>query len=168
MSVVTHGLENLVVPFNPDHLTPQGIDLCVGSMYRMNGKGFLYTDDKQLPEYERLDAYPSHAADWSRLGWHLLPGMYMVEFAEEVRIPLSMMATMHPRSSLLRMGATLNTAVWDAGYQGVSKTTLTVSNPSGIFIEEGARVGHMMFFTLDRAVEGYKGQYQGEKPVGKG
>ena len=168
MSVITQGIEDFVTPFTPEHLTPQGIDLCVQDILRMRGRGALYPDDKILPTYRSIPRYTlKHKEDWVE-GWILNPGMYLVEFAEEVSIPKDAMATMHPRSSLLRMGATLNTAVWDAGYTGVSKTTLTVSNPDGIIIQKGSRIGHMMFFKLDRAVEGYSGQYQGEKPVGKG
>lgn len=181
MSVITDKtiLSTCVIPFKEDHLTPQGIDLCVGGVYRMEGTGYLFRDDKILPTYVEIPAqgfivpHPQMVGERFEVtfftgGWELSPGMYLIDFEEEVSIPLFAMATMHPRSSLLRMGATLNTAIWDAGYRGVSKTTLTVSNPSGIFIQKGARVGHMTFHTLDTVVEGYSGQYQGEIPVEKG
>ena len=72
------------------------------------------------------------------------------------------MALATPRSSLLRCGVTVNTAVWDTGYSGRSQSLLVVYNPRGIRLEKNARIVQLVFFTLDRETEGYRGAYQGE------
>jgi dUTP pyrophosphatase len=73
------------------------------------------------------------------------------------------MALGRPRSSLGRCGATIHTAVWDAGYRGRSTSLLVVSNPHGFAVERDARVMQLVFFSLARpASEGYAGAYQGE------
>ncbi|HLB27762.1 MAG TPA: deoxyuridine 5'-triphosphate nucleotidohydrolase, partial [Dehalococcoidales bacterium] len=67
-----------------------------------------------------------------------------------------------PRSSLLRCGVTVNTAVWDAGYSGRSQSLLVVYNPLGFRLQKDARVVQLVFFRLTGETEGYKGAYQGE------
>ena len=68
-----------------------------------------------------------------------------------------------PRSSLLRSGVAVHTAVWDAGYHGRSQAMLIVHAPLGYQVTEGARLVQMVFLYLAAAVgEGYDGRYQGE------
>ena len=66
------------------------------------------------------------------------------------------------RSSLLRCGASLHTAVWDAGYSGRSESLLVVYNPQGLDLEKNARVLQLVFSTLTGESQGYTGGYQGE------
>jgi dUTP pyrophosphatase len=53
-------------------------------------------------------------------------------------------------------------AVWDAGYRGRSEALLTVWNPAGFDIQQGARIAQLVFLRLTRTTEGYRGAYQGE------
>jgi dUTP pyrophosphatase len=69
------------------------------------------------------------------------------------------------RSSLLRCGASLHTAVWDAGYSGRSESLLVVHNPAGLDLEKNARVLQLVFSKLTGKSEGYNGIYQGENTV---
>ena len=72
------------------------------------------------------------------------------------------MALATPRSSLLRCGVTVNTAVWDAGYSGRSQSLLVVYNPGGFRLQRNARIVQLVFFQLSGETEGYNGTYQGE------
>ena len=72
------------------------------------------------------------------------------------------MALGRPRSSLLRCGVNVGTAVWDAGYSGRSQSLLVVHNPSGFSLEKNARLTQLVFFELTGESEGYQGIYQGE------
>ena len=72
------------------------------------------------------------------------------------------MALGRPRSSLLRCGVTVNTAVWDAGYSGRSQSLLVVYNPLGFRLQKDARVVQLVFFRLTGETKGYQGKYQGE------
>ena len=74
-------------------------------------------------------------------GWlDLPPGPYQIVFNEIVDLPNDLMALGRPRSSLCRMGATVSTAVWDAGYVGRSTALLIIENPAGMRIERNARL----------------------------
>lgn len=139
---------------------PHGIDLRLESVARFASAGAIERDapgrpDRQLPAYEPVPFDASGAV-------HLPPGAYLVRFTEVVRLPRDLMALARPRSTLLRCGAALHTAVWDAGYTGRSEALLVVSNPHGLRLARGARICQLVFFALDAAGPGYAGAYQGE------
>lgn len=92
----------------------------------------------------------------------LIPGTYIITYNEIVHLPRSIMALGRPRSSLLRCGVTVGTAVWDAGYSGRSQSLLVVYNPRGIRLQRDARIIQLVFFELTNETEGYGGAYQGE------
>ncbi|MDE2787077.1 MAG: deoxyuridine 5'-triphosphate nucleotidohydrolase [Chloroflexota bacterium] len=113
-------------------------------------------DDRALPEPSRLRFGPD---GWLDLG----AGHYLVTFNEVVNLPRWLMALGRPRSSLLRMGVSLHTAVWDAGYSGRSQALLVVHNPAGFRLQRDARIAQLVFFPLNEPDDrGYDGRYQRE------
>jgi dUTP pyrophosphatase len=126
-------------------------------VYRYAGGGQLAFDngERVLPETQALE----FAGDGFL---SLAPGCYRVVFNEVVSLPKDVMALGRPRSSLLRCGASLHTAVWDAGYSGRSESLLIVSNPHGLRLKRDARVLQLVFWKLLQPSEGYSGRYQGE------
>lgn len=100
-------------------------------------------------------------------GWfNLSMGSYLVVYNEVVKLPLDIAAIARPRSTLLRCGATLETAVWDPGYHGRSCSLLVVHNPRGIRLRRDARIAQLIFFRVRAAGEGYRGVYQMERLEG--
>jgi len=92
----------------------------------------------------------------------LVPGTYIITYNEVVHLPKNIMALGRPRSSLLRCGVTVGTAVWDAGYEGRSQSLLVVYNYRGFRVQRNARITQLVFFELTGESEGYNGVYQGE------
>ncbi len=92
----------------------------------------------------------------------LAAGIYMITYNEVVHLPKDIMALGRPRSSLLRCGVNVGTAVWDAGYSGRSQSLLMVHHPQGFRVQRNARITQLVFFTLAGESEGYHGVYQGE------
>ena len=93
----------------------------------------------------------------------LLPGCYLVTYNEVVNIPGNIIALATSRSSLLRCGVSIHSAVWDAGYSGRSQSLMVIYNPRGFRIYRNARIVQMVFFLLRREVtQGYQGVFQGE------
>jgi dUTP pyrophosphatase len=141
-----------------EQLQPNGFDLSVAQVSRLEGRGALgrTNAERMLPEARALP----FAAD----GWlDLERGAYQVLFNEVVALPNDLMALGRPRSSLCRCGATLGTAVWDAGYRGRSTALLIVEAAEGLRIARDARLMQLVFFTLDvPTARGYDGIYQGE------
>ncbi|MBS7631561.1 deoxyuridine 5'-triphosphate nucleotidohydrolase [Candidatus Bathyarchaeota archaeon] len=97
-------------------------------------------------------------------GWYTLhKGCYLVVFNETVKIPLDTVAIARTRSTLLRSGASVETAVWDPGYHGRSSSLLVVHNPKGIKLKKNARIAQLLFFRIKEVEEGYRGIYQKER-----
>ena len=137
---------------------PNGVDLTLREVSRYEGGGTIGVDntDRVLPE---LTVVPFDVDGWVELQ----PGVYHILYNEIVDIPESLMALGRPRSSLNRCGVTINTAVWDAGYNGRSTSMLVVQNPAGFRVQRDARVMQLVFFGMSEATaEGYRGRYQGE------
>ncbi len=112
--------------------------------------------DRRLPQTFALQF---GAGDWLRLA----PGPYLITFNEIINLPRDLMALARPRSSLLRSGVAIHTAVWDAGYSGRSQALLTVHHPNGFWVQRDARIAQLVFFPLSgRDAAGYQGRYQGE------
>ena len=136
---------------------PNGFDLSVMQVARFVSPGQLGVLDEHrvLSDTEPLVFDES---GWMELG----PGPYLVTFNEVVNLPPDLMALGRPRSSLLRSGVSLHTAVWDAGYHGRSRSMLTVHHPGGFRLQRDSRLAQLVFFRLSRPpAEGYQGRYQG-------
>ena len=89
-------------------------------------------------------------------------GTYIVTYNEIVHLPKHVIALGRPRSSLLRCGVTVGTAVWDAGYEGRSQSLLVVYNTMGFRLQRNARITQLVFMELTGDSVGYNGFYQGE------
>jgi len=136
---------------------PNGIDLTLREVALLQSPGRIAVADSQ-----RLvsDLAP---LVFDGLGFiDLMPGAYIITYNEIVHLPKNVMALATPRSSLLRCGVTVNTAVWDAGYSGRSQSLLVVYNPHGFRLQRNARLAQLVFLRLTQETEGYRGAYQGE------
>lgn len=133
-----------------------GIDLSISEIETFSGSGalgFKSSDRKEAPTV-RIDNTRSV---------HLGQGSYKIRYNEIVHIPLDLIAIARPRSSLLRYGATVQTAVWDAGYEGRSESLLIVHNENGLNLIENARVVQLIFLRTTKQLKtGYNGIYKGE------
>ncbi|MGA3094434.1 MAG: deoxyuridine 5'-triphosphate nucleotidohydrolase [Dehalococcoidales bacterium] len=138
-------------------LQTNGFDLSLRSVSLFTSAGKLALDNRGriLSRQKRLD----FNSDGVR---HLAPGAYSITYNEIVHLPKDIMALGLSRSSLLRNGASLHTAVWDAGYSGRSESLLVVHNPLGLDLEKNARVLQLVFSKLTGKSQGYQGMYQGE------
>ena len=139
-------------------IQPNGLELTLKEVKTIEGPGAVDFDnsERKLPVGKTLE--------FGGDGWICLPeGIYKVLFNEIVNIPMNLAAIAKPRSSLIRCGATLETAVWDAGYRGRSESLLVVYNTAGFKLKKNARIMQLLFYTLDAEVEkGYSGVYQNE------
>ena len=140
-----------VTPTTDEQVQPNGVDLTLEAVFEPVEAGRIDREGKHVAE--RRDHEPTD-------GRHRLdPGGYVVRYGERIAVPEEHVGFLYPRSSLLRNGCMLNTAVWDAGYEGRGEGLLQVHNP--IELEPGARIAQ---FVLARAThhEFYQGSYQGE------
>ncbi|MHC1573086.1 MAG: deoxyuridine 5'-triphosphate nucleotidohydrolase [Candidatus Syntropharchaeales archaeon] len=146
---------------DPDlQIQPNGVDLTLMTVERIVDAGAVDFDNSN----RKISSSVKLSFDES--GWiELKQGVYKIIFNEWVEIPLDCMAIAFPRSSLLRCGVTIETAVWDSGYSGRSEALLLVMNPAGFRVKRGARLLQMVFLKLTERIDwdsGYRGVYQFE------
>ena len=138
-------------------LQPNGVDLTLREVALLQSPGRIAVEDSQR---QVSDLAP---LVFDGLGFiDLMPAAYIITYNEIFHLPKNIMALARPRSSLLRCGVTVNTAVWDAGYSGRSQSLMVVYNPQGFRLQRNARVAQLIFLRLSQKTEGYQGAYQGE------
>jgi dUTP pyrophosphatase len=148
-------------PHLETQLTPNGFDLTAAEIHRFKDSGKLdfSNSEREISETEEIE--PKKKDEEDEYGWWKLePGAYKIITNEIVDLPEDVIAFAYPRSSLLRMGCTIENGVWDAGFRGRSEFLLIVENEDGVEIKENARVNHIVFEKIRETEEGYKGRYQ--------
>ena len=140
-----------------EQVQTNGIDLTLREVAMLQTPGVIGVENSQrrLSELSRLVFDGLEQIE-------LMPGAYIITYNEIVNLPRDMMALGKPRSSLLRCGVTVHTAVWDAGYSGRSQSLMVVYNSRGIRLQKNARIMQLIFFRLDHETDGYRGRYLNE------
>ena len=139
-------------------LQPAGFDLSLKEVQEYTGGGAVDYNNKErvIATTRLLEPDPE---GW----WILKPGCYVVVYNEVVKMPLDVVALARSRSTVLRNGASVQTAVWDPGYQGRSSSLLVVDNPHGLRLKKNARIAQLVFFQTGEVEKGYSGVYQNER-----
>ncbi len=155
----------LIIP--PQHLVAlgypaesldcSGIKLTLGEVFIMTTAGLIDINDKSIPNYHRLEC------DKDNL-YKLTKGCYVVRYNEYVRVPEDALALAIPRSSIIRSGASLFTAVWDPGYEGRGYGLLVVYNDFGISLRKNAQIAQLVYIKMsEKSAKPYRGSYLGER-----
>ena len=140
-----------------EQVQPNGIDLTLREVALLQSSGKIAVEDSQRV-VSSLAPLVFDGLDFI----DLMPGVYVITYNEVVHLPMNIMALATPRSSLLRCGVTVNTAVWDAGYSGRSQSLMVVYNPQGFRLQRNSRIVQLIFLRLTEETEGYHGAYQQE------
>ena len=142
-------------------LTPNGFDLTTGAVFEFIESGMLDFSNKERVIPETKELIPSRKNQSDKFGWWALrPGAYKVKTNEVVNLPKDVIAISFPRSSLLRMGAFVQNAVWDAGFRGNGEFVLVVQNPKGLKLKQNARIVQLIFNKITETNYGYQGIFQ--------
>ncbi|HDI74712.1 MAG: deoxyuridine 5'-triphosphate nucleotidohydrolase [Thermoprotei archaeon] len=156
MSVIPgHILAEFIKVLSNKQIQPAGVDLTVREIYCFQSTGAIKKKETLLPSYLKVK-------DISGV-FKLLKGAYLVRFNEIVEVPEDCIGIFLPRSSLLRIGATMCSALWDPGYKGRGVGLLLVHNEHGIEIEVNSRIAQMIFIRMEKKPNRtYSGKYQHE------
>ncbi len=136
-----------------------GVDFTLREVARFKREAGAIDFDNSQRKTPGTETIPLDENGW----WVLDPGLYWIVYNEVVNIPADAFAIGRTRSSVLRSGASIKTALWDSGYSGRSGSLLVVHNPAGLRLQKNARIMQLVFFGLDAPAEKtYAGQYQNE------
>ncbi len=139
-------------------IQPAGVELTLREVEEFLDSGYidLTNERRRISKCRKLEFDENG-------GIHLKPGAYKVRFNEVVNVPEDAIAIGLPRSSLLRSGVAIFSALWDPGYKGRSECLLVVFNPHGVYLEKNARLIQLVFIKLTRKPHRlYMGAYQKE------
>ena len=152
-----------------------GIDLTLLAVERFSGAGAVDFDNSRrelpptepIPWVEPTGAYLNsddvkHASGLENAAFvEVAPGGYIAKYNEVVEVPKDALGIVLPRSSMMRSGATIFSAVWDPGYRGRGMGLMFVTNPLRLY--RNARICQIFFVKLEgEAQRLYEGKYQGE------
>ena len=139
-------------------LQPSGFDLSLESIEEYLGGGAVdFSNEERI--IAKTKPLVMNEDEW----YTVKKGVYKIVYNEVVKMPLNIAAIARTRSTLLRNGAEVGTAVWDPGYEGRSSSMLTVHNPKGLKLKKNARVAQLIFFYTGEVGRGYNGVYQRER-----
>ncbi|SMO34918.1 deoxyuridine 5'-triphosphate nucleotidohydrolase [Halorubrum cibi] len=148
---VSAALEAAGATLRPEQRQPNGVDLTVEAVFRQTEPGCVGREGKRVGDRTALEVDDD--------AYRLDRGTYVVRYGEPVRIPEGHVGFVLPRSTLLRNSCTLDTAVWDAGYEGVGEGRLDVGHE--LEVEPGARIAQLVLARADHDGT-YDGDYQYE------
>jgi dUTP pyrophosphatase len=136
---------------DPEQVQPNGVDLTLDAVFEQVSPGRIGTDGKTIGD--RTEVEDDDGV------YRLSRGGYVVRYADMIRIPDDHVGFLYPRSSLLRNSCMLDTAVWDAGYEGRGEGLLEVYHE--IELERGARIAQLVLANADHE-DTYDGSYHRE------
>lgn len=133
---------------------PTGFDISVKNISSFSSKGTIDFDNSKRDIATRTELTPTSG------NYALEQGTYMVEFNEQINVKPNYVFYLHPRSSLMRNGATLSSSIFDPGYSGPIFAILQVLNPLGINVKKDARIGQIVCHsTKQNTTSLYQGIY---------
>lgn len=142
-----------ILGLSKESIDCSGMKLHLDKVFSFIDRGGLYSNSKKLSNVSEI--IPNEEGIYI-----LAPGGYRIRYREIVKVPENAIAIAIPRSTLLRIGATIHTAVWDPGYEGRGEGLLVVFNNHGVEIEHGAQIAQLVFISLDRITKYvYRGSY---------
>jgi dUTP pyrophosphatase len=132
-----------------------GFDLTIKELIELEDGGIVDFDNinRKIPEHKTIAPVDGK--------WEIKPGGYLVKYNEIVEVPLNAIGIVLPRSSLMRIGATVCSAIWDPGYKGRGLGLFLVY--ANITLLQDARIAQIVFIeTKAESAKGYSGKYQNE------
>ena len=157
-------LREMYPDLDEDQYQPAGIDLKLGNIKTLDNVNDVYAlvkGTKQLPEQVDLDeSVVKNGGSHLETGFMLEPHhSYIAVVKDKIRIPLNIVQTYYPRSSLLRAKVDLRTAVGDPGFHGHLAFLIINHNDKPFFITKGERFAQAISYEVDGVIEGYDGDY---------
>jgi len=147
---------------------PSGMDLRLGRVFAIDDSDDFYgliDGVKHLPEHKEIKpSLLKHREDDYVAGWFLEPNVsYICQVRNQIEIGNKNAQFYLPRSSLLRAGVNVYTALGDLGYNGHLSFLVINHGKKPFFIGEGERFAQLIDFEVRGGSESYDGDFQEEK-----
>lgn len=146
---------------------PSGMDLRLGNVFCLKTERDklygLVGGKKYLPEHEEVPLYSVEVEGEKFLGWKLFSNQpYICQVDGQIKIGEKNAQFYLPRSTLLRAGVNVYTALGDLGYNGHLSFLVINHGARPFFIQKGERFAQLIDFEVHGEGESYDGDYQEE------
>ena len=152
-------LRKIYADFDDEQFTPNGVDLRLKAVYLpeniSRGVFGITKGQKVIPQLIEIPALDD--------AYILNPGKKYFINCGHIDIPKDCAQFYYPRSTLMRAGLELYSAVGDAGYSGDLIFAVKVSGVASLVIEKNERVVQAITHKLTSGTDGYNGDYQNNK-----
>lgn len=141
---------------NETVVQPNGVDLRLDRVWQVVGRIHLERDKKiSVGDAQVNEILPkSGFFDLDDIS----TGNYLLDFRENISVPDGYCAIIVPRSSMLRTGIFVTSALWDTGFQGRVGASARVRNP--LRVQWGSAMAQVMFHKSEFSGHRYSGGYQ--------
>lgn len=145
---------------------PSGLDLRLGNLFYMETerdiKYGLIDGEKILPKHKPVKPTLIQVREDDYVaGWDLIPQQpYIAQVKGQIQIGDQNAQFYLPRSTLLRAGVNVYTALGDLGYNGHLSFLIINHGARPFFIQEGERFAQLIDFEVKGGSESYNGDYQ--------
>lgn len=157
-------LRELYPNLDENQYQPAGIDLKLGKVMTFHNEQDdvfgLIDDEKILPKQEELPEDAIQLRGKIKVGYILQPHIpYIAVVDKKMKIPSEYVQFYKPRSSCLRAGITVDTAVGDPGFNGHLSFLIINHNEVPFFIQKGERFAQMVMEKVEGVINEYDGDY---------
>jgi len=154
---ISHLITRLSDAESGEQKQPAGFDVTISKVYSYSKSKYTLGITKK-GENSTLEEIPEGHDGF----FDLAEGAYLIELNEITSIPKDAIGLLLPRSSLLRNGLDIRSALFDPGYSGQPKVMLVCHRP--VQIQRFSRIGQLILLRSDcEFTKQYSGQYQGER-----
>lgn len=154
--------KGMIEPFNENNLSPASYDISLGDT--ISHFDFRYKSRQLYQAGEDVTTYKPKMYSQSRednYPMKIKPGeSILIQTKEKVKLPTNVGAKVFSRSSLARLGLTIDVGGWiDPGYEGYLTLLMTNLSPCTYDLRNVDRIAQLVFFECDET-ESYSGKYQ--------
>jgi len=142
-------------PVFKEQIQPNAVELTAGHIFEILPGEFVLDKDKKI-HLQRSEMLPAKDGYF-----HLNGGSYLVEFEQRVMMGPKEAAIVISRSTLMRNGVQLTSALYDSGYYGSMTALLTIPEGVTFVFPAGERLAQFVVFEAE-ALSLYNGSYQGK------
>ena len=162
-------LKKMYPDFDDEMLQPSGCDLRLGRVFEIDDSlpCGIVDGNKVIPEY--IEVKPQFFAEYGyKNSFCIEPGKpYIFEVDRQIKIGDSNAQFYLPRSTLLRVGVDVRTALGDSGYEGSLSFLVINHRNKEFYISKGERFAQLVDFEAKGVSEEYDGDYQNDKHLEK-
>ncbi|MBD3248230.1 hypothetical protein GF382_02980 [Candidatus Falkowbacteria bacterium] len=138
-----------------------GFDLRLGTVYELDGEGFLGVTERETPKSTAVAEYDAGGSEDENF-FVFKPGKYyLIKTVEKVNLPTALSGVIFPRTTMFRSGLALFNGIVQPGYSGELTFGICNLGGSNIKVSMGARIVHITFHEVLGEGNQYQGQWQG-------